>query len=145
MDKILIATDGSEGADRAVDFAARMAAESDALLLIVNVTGVDGLPDALFRQFSRSQNSWIRELLASESGKVLEAAAARARERGVTAIRLESRDGEAATTILALADDASADLIVVGKRGNGRVSGLLLGSVSQKLVSLASMPVVVVP
>ncbi len=34
---------------------------------------------------------------------------------------------------------------MVGKRGDGQLKGLLLGSVSQKLVSLAEMPVIVVP
>lgn len=145
MDKILVATDGSDDSERAVDFAARLTNESGARLLIVNVMGIHSLPDALFSQFTPAQNSWIREHLASESSRILKDAAARARERGIAAIQLESRDGEVASTILAVAEDTAADAIVVGKRGSGRVSGLLLGSVSQKLVSLASVPVIVVP
>jgi nucleotide-binding universal stress UspA family protein len=35
--------------------------------------------------------------------------------------------------------------IIVGKRGTGRLTGLLLGSVSQKLVSLSPLPVTVIP
>jgi nucleotide-binding universal stress UspA family protein len=34
---------------------------------------------------------------------------------------------------------------MVGKRGVGRVGGLLLGSISQKLASLAALPVIVIP
>jgi nucleotide-binding universal stress UspA family protein len=36
-------------------------------------------------------------------------------------------------------------LSVVGKRGTGRIIGLLVGSISQKLVSLAPIPVTVIP
>jgi nucleotide-binding universal stress UspA family protein len=47
--------------------------------------------------------------------------------------------------ILEAAGREKPDAIVVGKRGRGRLSSLLLGSVSQKLASLATVPVIVVP
>ena len=53
MKRILVATDGSEGADRAVDYAARLAKADSAELLIVNVIGGYGLPDKVFRAFTR--------------------------------------------------------------------------------------------
>ena len=76
MDKILVATDGSDDSERAVDFAARLTNESGARLLIVNVMGIHSLPDGLFSQFTQAQSSWIREHLASESSKILKHAAA---------------------------------------------------------------------
>jgi nucleotide-binding universal stress UspA family protein len=60
-------------------------------------------------------------------------------------IQLESRVGDVAPTIIDIAKEKQADAIVAGKRGTGRVAGLLLGSVSQKLVSLAPLPVTIVP
>jgi nucleotide-binding universal stress UspA family protein len=45
MNRILVATDGSEGADRAVDYASLRAKDDSAELLIVNVIGGYGLPD----------------------------------------------------------------------------------------------------
>ena len=55
------------------------------------------------------------------------------------------RTGPVAETIIEIAREEGADAIVVGKRGHGRVAGLLLGSVSQKVVCEAFCPVVVAP
>ena len=143
MKRILVATDGSEGADRAVDYAARWAAGLGADLVIVNVVG--GLPDRLLRSFTHAQHAWLDELLESLSAEMLAKARDRARNLGVGAVELESRSGEVAQSIIDVAMQKQADAIVVGRRGGGRVAGLLLGSVSQKLVSLAPLPVVVFP
>ena len=145
MSRILVATDGSEGADRAVDYAARRAKADGAELLIVNVIGGYGLPDKVFMAFTRDQHVWLKELLASESAQTLTAARDRARKAGVTTILLESRTGEVAQTIIEIAQEQKADAIVVGKRGTGRVAGVLLGSVSQKLVVLSPFPLTVIP
>lgn len=145
MKRILVATDGSEGGDRAVDYASGWAKTIDAELLIVNVIGGYGLPDKLVRAFTRAQQVWLRETLASLSSEMLANAQEHARSIGVSVIQLESRAGEVAQTILEIAQEKNVDAIVVGKRGAGRVSGLVLGSVSQKLVSLATVPVTVVP
>ena len=145
MNRILVATDGSEGADRAVDYAARRAKADGAELLIVNVMGGYGLPDKVFLAFTNDQNVLLNELLASQSAATLTTARDRAREAGVSTIVLESRTGEVAQSIIDIAHEKKADAIVVGKRGAGRVAGVLLGSVSQKLVSFSPLPLTVVP
>ena len=61
----------------------------------------------------------------------------RARLLGSHRSSWSSRTGDVAQTIADIAEEKDADVIVVGKRGHGHVAGLLLGSVSQKLVSLA--------
>ncbi len=145
MTLILVATDGSDGADRAVDYAAHLAKAESAELLIVNVIGGYGLPDKVTRAFTHAQNAWLEEMLQSLSAQMLTKARDRVRGAGVGAILLESRSGDVAQTIIDIAQEKSVDVIVVGKRGTGRIGGLLLGSVSQKLVSLAACPVTVVP
>lgn len=145
MKHILVATDGSDGGDRAVDYAAYLAKTYGADLLIVNVIGGYGLPDKVFMSFTQGQQAWLSELLTSLSAETLTKARDRARSAGVTMIRLESRTGDVAQTIIEIAQEKEADAIVVGKRGTGRIAGLLLGSVSQKLVSLAPLPVTTVP
>jgi nucleotide-binding universal stress UspA family protein len=145
MTRILVATDGSEGADRAIDYAALRAKRDGAELVIVNIIGGYGLPDRVVQAFTHAQQAWLRELLESLSAEMLTKARDRARNAGVTTIQLESRDGEVARTIIDIAQEKGVDAIIVGKRGAGRVAGLLLGSVSQKLVSLSPVPVTVVP
>jgi nucleotide-binding universal stress UspA family protein len=145
MKRILVATDGSDGANRAVDYAAHVAKNNGADLLIVNVISGDGLPGNVFSHITDAQQTWLKELLASESATLLTKARERARSVGVTMIQLESRIGDIAETLIEIAREKEVDAIVVSKRGAGRLSGYLLGSVSQKLVSLAPLPVTVVP
>ena len=52
---------------------------------------------------------------------------------------------EPADLIADVAKEADADLIVVGTRGHGRVAGMLLGSVTQRLLHVAPCPVLAVP
>jgi nucleotide-binding universal stress UspA family protein len=56
----------------------------------------------------------------------------------------EMLEGAPADTILSVAQVRSIDLIVMGTRGLGRLSGLLMGSQSQKVVSQSSCPVLLV-
>ena len=145
MKCIMVATDGSESACRAIDYAALQAKGSGAALLIVNIIGGYGLPGKLLEQFSGAQHTWLKEMLAALSSTTLAEASDRARRVTPTAIQLESREGDVAATLLEIAHERHPELLIVGKRGAGRAAGLLLGSISQKLVSLAPMPVTVVP
>ena len=144
MKYVLVGTDGSEGAARAVDYAARWAKDSEARLLIVNVIA-GSLPDKMFSRLTNAEQDWLKELHTSMSAQTLKDAREHARRIGASEIELESRTGDPAQTIIDIAENKDVDAIVVGKRGAGRVVGLLVGSVSQKIVSLAQRPVIVVP
>ena len=145
MKLILVAADGSEGAGRAIDYAAHQARDTGAELLIVNVTGEYGLPDNMLKTFSQARNAWLEEMLTSTSANTLTKARERAQSIGVAKIQIESRTGDIAQTVIDIVQEKKADSIVVGKRGTGRISGLLLGSVSQKLANLAPVPLTIVP
>ena len=130
---------------RAVDYAANLAKSDGADLVIVNVIGNDGLPGDVFSRITNAQETWLKELLASESAATLTKARDRAKGIGVDTVQLGSRTGDVAQTVMEIAQEKQVDRIVVGKPGAARIGGLLLGSISQKLVSLAQLPVTVVP
>jgi nucleotide-binding universal stress UspA family protein len=84
------------------------------------------------------------ELALMTADNVLDNARRKARANGITRISAEPSFGDPAREIITVAQTRQADLIVVGSRGHGRLASLLLGSVAQKVVSLAHCPVVVV-
>jgi nucleotide-binding universal stress UspA family protein len=128
MTRIIVATDGSEGADRAVDFAARKAAATGDDLSVLNVAGTEA-----------------GENMSTLSKEILARAKERVRGAGVTKVDTRMAWGDAAETIVEVAKREEADTIVVGRRGRGRLAGLLLGSVSQHVASHAPCVVIVVP
>jgi nucleotide-binding universal stress UspA family protein len=86
-------------------------------------------------------NAHIRETLAEG---ILKKAVARAKAKGAKTIDTRVEFGDAAPSIIAVAKDIDADLIVLGSRGLSDLKGLLLGSVSHKVANLAEVPVITV-
>lgn len=142
MHSIVVATDGSPCAERAIDVAAMLAKISGAALLILTVGGnVSG--DEL-RQIAKAEGG-TPEALDLLANRILEQASKRAAGTGVDNVRVQTAWGDPAEMIIETARRERGDAIVAGRRGRGRLTGLLLGSVSQKLVALAPCMVIVVP
>lgn len=142
MRHIMVATDGSEGADRAVDAAAELAKPFGGELLIVTVGG--NLSDEEMRQLERAEGN-IGDALDVLSKQILAAAKNRAERLGIDNVQLRPAWGDPAQSIIEIAAREATDALVVGRRGRGQLAGLLLGSVSQKIASLAPCTVVIVP
>jgi len=140
MQRIIVATDGSPGANRAIDTAARLAKEKHCELVILTIGG--SITGAELRRLADSYGD-LSKTLEKAANQVLSKARKRARRIGVTAVKLQTGWGDPAETIIGAV--RRGDILVVGRRGRGRLSGLLLGSVSQKLASLAPCVVMVVP
>ncbi len=136
MENIVIAVDGSDASDLAVREGLELAEEAHASVTFVNVREPITLLGAPYDQRELS-----RQLAHARA--TLDRAKAGAEEIGVDAA-YEIREGDAADQILRLAEDRSAELIVVGSRGLGAITGALLGSVSKAVVKGADRPVLVV-
>jgi nucleotide-binding universal stress UspA family protein len=146
MKRIVVAVDRSEASLRAVDFAADLASKYDAELVLLTVGREVVGSDPGFEAYARMEHvqeampSVIIESIRNELVSVRDRAAA----KGAQQISIEVAVGEPAAQILAAANVGQVDLIVLGSRGHGRLAGLLLGSVTQKVVALAHGPVLVV-
>lgn len=151
MKRILVAVDGSEISMRAVERAAELAAKFHAELIIVDVVEHGELPDfasmdVKLDKMRRGQrrSADMAQLAESFARTTLKQARTVAEAHGGQSLRSEIRFGDAAEEILQLQKETQADAIVIGSRGHGRLAGMLLGSVSQKIASLAPCAVIIV-
>jgi nucleotide-binding universal stress UspA family protein len=137
MNTILIATDGSDPANQALEFAIDLAKETGASLEVLSVrpprpAGRGGAGPAILE---------VEEIHGPEH--IAEAAAQRAREAGLTATP-HAAHGDVVDCIATSATALGADLLVVGSRGMGSLSGTVLGSVSHALVRRSPVPLTIV-
>lgn len=139
--RVLVPIDGSPSAQLALELALQLARGAGSEVVIVHSSAE--IAELLFEE-----NPYTREEaeeLAADA--LLRAAVNRARDDGVS-VRAEVL-GEEGTTdiadaIVGVGRGVGADLIVMGSRGRGPLTGKLLGSVSRGVASSADVPVVVV-
>jgi nucleotide-binding universal stress UspA family protein len=135
--RVVIATDGSppgrEAVERGIELAATVGATA-------TIAFVRRSPPALLGEpfYGRALTAELREGRA-----IVDDAARRAAEAGVPS-ETEILEGDPAEQILRLAGVRQADVIVVGSRGRGALTGAVLGSVSDAILSGADRPVLVV-
>lgn len=141
MGVIVVATDGSPGADIALEEALALAHETGDSVTAVTVW------QALQGDFGLTYppSAQLTDILDSErrhAEETLQRAADAAREAGVP-FQAKLVTGDPAERICALADDLDARLIAVGTHGHGVVMQLLVGSVSGAVIRRANRPVLV--
>ena len=137
-DEILVPTDGSAAAERSIDEAIELAVATDArlhALYVVDTRTLSGLPSA--------QGSTIEQALEAQGDAAVEGVRDRAEAAGLS-VTTTVAVGNPATEILAYADDAPVDAIVMGTHGRTGVDRFLLGSVTERVLRRASAPVLVV-
>jgi nucleotide-binding universal stress UspA family protein len=136
---ILLATDGSSDAALAGRAAADISRKTGAQLHVVHVwTDVPppAYPALVFDDYSRQAKEEARKLLRRQVWN--------AQVSGGSVAGHHLREGGPVEEIMFLAEKLEADLVVVGRRGVGRIKRLITGSVSEGVVHRATCPVLVV-
>lgn len=147
FEKILVGVDGSESALTAVTTAAGLGKTHDSDLVLVHVVQISAIADqALKMSATEHLKDNPKTIMEKLSQDVLDQARAHARDAGLADERITTltTDGNQARQLIEAAEQQKADLIVVGSRGRGRLEGMLLGSVSQKIAALAPCPCLIV-
>ncbi len=136
-DRILVPTDGSDPADRAFERALDLASTYDAalhLLYVVDVSALAGEFDAVT----------VVEHLERSGRETVQRLRKRAEEAGVEDVTTKVVEGTPYRTILEYADDEEVDLVVMGTHGRTGLDRYLLGSVTERVVRTADVPVLTV-
>jgi nucleotide-binding universal stress UspA family protein len=137
--RIVVGYDGSESAERALEWATEEAKVRGSQLEIVTTWEVTNV---VFAYGYVPQNfPSLEEEARDAAEKLLAERAKEAKEAGVEVVT-QARNGQAADELAEAASDAA--LLVVGSRGRGGFAGLLLGSVSAQLAHHAPCPLVIV-
>jgi nucleotide-binding universal stress UspA family protein len=145
--KILVALDGSKHSSRAADVAIDLAQRYGSRLQFITVSKKPPahLSEDLQRYMDIEQLKGTPDMLVTDVAKnILAEAEKRARSKGVKDVKTIAKTGLVARTIVDVAKRQQTDVIIMGSRGLGTVEGLLLGSVSHKVVSLADCNVMTV-
>lgn len=136
--KIVFANEGSSAGDRALLYIEHLARQEEAEVVVIHSYQVPQryvtteVYDELHASFEKA--SWA---VVDDSVQELQRAGAQA--RGIV------REGPAARSILDVAGEENASLIILGTRGPSSAAEFLLGSVSTEVLRFARCPVMVVP
>ena len=141
MRRILVAIDGSETALRAIDFAikqARCAPTAELHVLNVQPTLSNYTAAEIYVTAER-----IHQVAAERARAILDAAAEQLRNAGCD-FKLEQTEGDPAETIANRAMELDCESITMGTHGLSSFGILFMGSVAQRVVHYATVPVTLV-
>lgn len=144
--RILIATDGSELAGKAVDHGTSLAKVHGASVVIVTATEAWSSLDLARAARHGTQNpiAEYEEMASNAAKSILDKAAQVAKSKGVACELLHVQDRHPAEGIIGAADEKGCDLIVMASHGRRGVSRMLLGSQANEVLTHSKIPALIV-
>ena len=141
--KILVGTDGSESSFRAVEQAAKLAADSGATLLIASAYTVMSERDQRRAADALGEESY-KVVGSNPAEDILREASDLAKKAGASSVDTACEQGDPVDVLVTVIDKQKVDLCVVGNRGLNSLAGRLLGSVPANISHRASCDVLIV-
>ena len=144
--RILIATDGSELASKAVVHGLALAKDLKVPVSIVTVTEMWSSLEVARMARLGNQNpiSQYEEMATAAASNILDKAAQIAKSQGVTCELVHVRDQHPAEGIIATAKDKGCDLIVMASHGRRGIDRILLGSQANEVLTHSRVPALIV-
>lgn len=142
FEKIIVATDGSDHASEAIRIACDLAKKYNSKLHIVHTPQAVG--DTLIVGYTAVPVPPTKDEIEKAGREVIGAAESEVREAGISDFTSQLVSGDPAHAIVEEAKAYKSDLIVMGRRGLGSLSGLLVGSTTTKVSQLAPCAVLTV-
>ncbi len=143
--KICVAVDGSDSSHEAVRAASELANQFGAKLVLIHVIRPMKSPQELQRYIKEDDLATIRHSALENVGQEIIAKAVEiATSHAVDNPRHTILSGDPAGQIIEAAKQQSADLIVMGTRGLGKLEGALIGSISRKVTEMSEANVLIV-
>ncbi len=138
--KILVAVDGSESSYRATDFALLLAKKLESKIYFLHV--VDVAPYPTYKE-DVSDYVEVEGSFEDRGKEILSNCLQKAKKKRV---RAESflEVGDPSHEIVQFAVDRSCDCIIMGKRGLGQLERILVGSITDQVTKLSSIPSIIV-
>lgn len=142
---IVVPVDGSRGSIAALDKAVELQKLTEGELLILCVFKHHSLLEGSLSMVRAKDPPIPDDALRDYAKEIAEAAKERAKAKGARKVRAFVKGGRPSSTIIDFAKKRNADLIVIGTRGStGTPRGYLMGSVAQRVASMAKCPTLVV-
>jgi len=135
-DNILFPTDGSDPTESVLEYASRIASEHEATIHVLHV--VDTARSEVI-----STHGDVVDALEDEGNRIVEDASRQVRDHGVSVVS-EVRRGDPYRTIVDYSHQSGVDCIVMPTYGQRGVQRYLIGSVTERVINTAEVPVIAV-
>jgi nucleotide-binding universal stress UspA family protein len=152
--KILVALDGSEPAEKALDFAIDLASKYSAEVTLLSVVYAPmfayaspntggypsiggGLTPTVFTSYRKDLKTFHKQVLSKAQKKI-------AKAKPDVKVSTKLVEGRPSEKIIETADKGNFDIIVMGSRGLGGIKEFLLGSVSHRVADDATCAVLII-
>ena len=141
MQRLLVPTDFSDNARNALQYAADLARELDAEVVLLHAYHIPyvhaEMPAGMYQSAIDDAQQETEQSLKSVADAVLQ-------PKGLS-YRLVGKLGFAVETILSQAEAEQADMIIMGTQGVNGITDIILGSITSSVVDRASLPVLAIP